>query len=189
MRSGKTCIIFPFTNFLLILRSFHYGQLNNSTLVVRRLLRGVCPSIAFANGFDAGFTPLLQTSNYDTKIVSKIIVMPDGKIVAAGNFNSYDGHPTGELVRLNADATLDQTFNNDLIIPGIAPVDVIVQPDGKFLVMGTFTLSDGTVVNNTLTRVDQNGFPDPTFSYSLGVRPWKVYVDSLGIIYALAHFN
>jgi uncharacterized delta-60 repeat protein len=164
-----------------------------ANFIIRSLLFVVCcaafVSIAFASGVDTGFTPQLQTSFYNPKSVSILISMPDGKIIAAGSFNLYNGHPTGELVRLNGDATLDTTFNNDLILPGGAPSAIFIQPDGKLLVKGSFTLSDGTVINSGVIRLDQNGFPDPTFSFSVNGGLGGIDFDPQGRMYAGGFFQ
>lgn len=71
-------------------------------------------------------------------------LLPDGKVLLAGDFTSYDGIPTSRLIRINADGTLDPSFifsegaNN--IISSFAFL-----PDGKKLIVGgNFTSYRGT---------------------------------------------
>jgi hypothetical protein len=42
-------------------------------------------------------------------------VQSDGKILASGAFNTYNGQPVGGLIRINADGSLDTTFNYNLL--------------------------------------------------------------------------
>ncbi|MFO1514188.1 MAG: delta-60 repeat domain-containing protein [Verrucomicrobiota bacterium] len=44
--------------------------------------------------------------------VSSILVQPDGKILIGGNFTSVDGFPLTGVARLNADGSVDKTFDS-----------------------------------------------------------------------------
>jgi uncharacterized delta-60 repeat protein len=119
----------------------------------------------FANGVDSTFGPRIQTSVYRSKGVSSLTGLPDGKIIAEGIFNTYNDRSTGALIRLNADGSLDTSFNNDLIVPGAGVSSVTVQSDGKILIAGTFTLSDGSVYSNAIVRLTTNGLLDTSFHF------------------------
>src|SRR5664279_586779 len=60
-----------------------------------------------ADTVDSTFNAHLETTTYDSKEVNKLIALADGKIIAIGIFNNYNGQPVSGLIRLNADATLD----------------------------------------------------------------------------------
>ena len=71
-------------------------------------------------------------------IVQAIAVQPDGKILIGGNFTAVGGGtgtatPRSYLARINADGTVDTSFN-----PGANNVvyALVLQPDGKILVGG-----------------------------------------------------
>ncbi|HEX8117536.1 MAG TPA: Calx-beta domain-containing protein, partial [Pyrinomonadaceae bacterium] len=88
---------------------------------------------------------------------------PDGKILIGGNFSSYNGTNVSKLARLNADGTLDSSFN-----PGAGPNggfvrELLVQPDGKILVAGWFSSFSGFVRNGVL-RLNADGGYDSTFN-------------------------
>src|SRR5216110_908961 len=81
--------------------------------------------------------------------VFAVTMQSDGKIVIGGGFTSYNGDAAAsdKIMRLNADGTLDTTFN-----AGGAGADnnvfaVAVQSDGKIVVGGSLTSynSDATV--------------------------------------------
>ncbi len=54
--------------------------------------------------FDVG-TGFLQPSGFGGNV--NILLQPDGKVIAAGVFNSFDGAPQNHLVRLNSDGSKD----------------------------------------------------------------------------------
>jgi uncharacterized delta-60 repeat protein len=88
---------------------------------------------------DASFTPGAGASN----LVYSTFVQADGKIIIGGNFTSYNGTSRNRIARLNADGTLDATFN-----PGSGFNNIVYsansQSDGKVIVSGTFTTFNGT---------------------------------------------
>ena len=123
---------------------------------------------------DASFNPGTNS------IVQAVAVQPDGKILIGGNFTSVGGG-TGlttirhHLARLNSDGSVDTTFN-----PGANNnVDVlIVQPDGKILVGGAFTMlgggGTGTTTRIALGRLNADGSLDsfnPGASKAFGGAP------------------
>jgi len=86
----------------------------------------------------------------------------DGKVVIGGDFTVAGGFLRSRIARLNADGSLDTTFD-----PGLGANDtiytVLVQPDGKILVGGAFTQFH-TASHHGLTRLSATGALDPTFS-------------------------
>ncbi|MBS1742086.1 MAG: T9SS type A sorting domain-containing protein [Bacteroidetes bacterium] len=94
--------------------------------------------------------------------VYKVALQPDGKILVAGKFNSFNGSSKAKLVRLNADGSIDggfsvgSGFNDSVNI-------VTVQADGKILVGGNFTTYNGSAANY-LVRLNADGSKDALFS-------------------------
>ncbi|MBA3833129.1 MAG: delta-60 repeat domain-containing protein [Chthoniobacterales bacterium] len=103
------------------------------------------------------------------KPVRDLAVQPDGKIVVAGDFTTLGGGGTGTIAhkrlgRLNADGTLDASFNPIANLPVRA---VAAQADGKILVAGDFTTlrsGGGTTVRNHLGRLNPDGTLDTSFN-------------------------
>jgi uncharacterized delta-60 repeat protein len=108
--------------------------------------------------FDSGAGPNQQ--------VRAIAVQYDGKIVVGGLFTSVAAQPSGHIARLNADGSLDTTFAVDS--GANAPVNALaIQLDGRILVAGDFTQFHGFTQNH-LTRLNDDGSPDPSINFGLG---------------------
>jgi uncharacterized delta-60 repeat protein len=109
-------------------------------------------------------------------------IRPDGKIVLAGG---YDPQAPGVLFqeiwltvsRLNADGTVDNSFNGVLSSPFILddasrinlPKSLHLLPDGRLLIASRCWITDtGVSVDYKfcLVRIDELGNPDPTFGSS-----------------------
>ncbi len=111
---------------------------------------------------DPGFDPGTGTSNtvYATALQS------DGRVLIAGSFTQVNATSRAYIARLNADGTLDTTFN-----PGTGPnllvYAVASQPDGKVLIGGQFTQVDGTAYG-AIARLNADGTPDTTFNPGTG---------------------
>lgn len=130
---------------------------------------------------DSTFNAQIQTSVFQQKAVNQLVELSDGKILAAGDFNTYNGVPVGALIRLNPDASLDTTFNNAILEAGSAP-QIVTLPNGKILVRGSFTSNDGTVYANTIIRLNTNGAFDSSFNYPYTGNIYGIKVDANGRI-------
>lgn len=72
--------------------------------------------------------------------VRAIAVQTDGKIVVGGSFTQYQSTAVPRLARLNADGTLDTTFNTNLGTGLDAYVsEIVIDADGRILIGGDFT--------------------------------------------------
>ena len=135
------------------------GQFN------KRLVRlhengSIDTSFNIGSGFDI-------TSNYEAgkSNIQAIKVQPDGKILVGGFFNIFNGNSVNGLVRLNPDGSLDNTFNPASInFTSIAIIRCFaIQPDGKILIGGSFTISDNGVTKKHVTRLNPDGTLDTSF--------------------------
>lgn len=102
--------------------------------------------------------------------ISKVAVQPDGKIVVAGNFDSINSTSLYGITRLNADGSIDNTFNPGLGFQGSdnGNYDVLssisIQPDGKILLGGrVMSIYNGVIFVNFL-RINADGSIDNTFT-------------------------
>jgi len=106
---------------------------------------------------DFTFTPVL---GYEGGVTAAAL-QSDGKVIVGGNFTRANGIQSKNLARLNADGTTDTTFNVGSGLNG-TPYEIAVQPDGKILVGGIFSLYNGAT-RNKLLRLNADGSLDASF--------------------------
>lgn len=114
---------------------------------------------------DTAFTTAMGTG--PDGIVDALAVQDDGKVVVGGRFFNFNGTTRRHIARLNADGSLDTTFN-----PGTGPnniqiISIIIQPDGKMLLCGDFTSFAG-VPRVGLVRLNADGTVDTGFDTGVG---------------------
>ena len=95
--------------------------------------------------------------------VNHTLTQADGKILAYGNFQKASGARTGSITRFNADGSLDATFNAGGSGANAAIDEAVLQPDGKLIIGGNFTVFNGTAINR-LARLNPDGTLDSTFT-------------------------
>ena len=97
--------------------------------------------------------------------VDNTAIQSDGKILVGGDFTTYNGVacPAG-LIRLNADGTLDTTFNTGGAGFDNTVDNTAIQSDGKILVGGDFTTYNGVACPAGLVRLNTYGTLDTTFN-------------------------
>ncbi|HEV7646410.1 MAG TPA: FG-GAP-like repeat-containing protein [Pyrinomonadaceae bacterium] len=134
---------------------------------------------------DPSFNPNIVANLYDGKIVNQLQTLPDGKILAYGLFNSYNRVPTGNFVRLNADGSLDTTFNNQLITSedncGGLGSRILTQPNGKIILACSDMVVSGQAPKSML-RLNADGTLDTSFNFTQGSSVSSLTLDSLGRI-------
>ena len=98
--------------------------------------------------------------------VNAVAVQGDGKVLAGGGYNDFDGLDTNHLVRLNTDGSLDTSYDVTGGSLFVGEIDaLLVQPDGTALASGVF-LSQGGLINsphNGLARFLADGTQDAAF--------------------------
>lgn len=94
-----------------------------------------------ANGtLDTEFNLNLTGTNNFVRI-HDLKVQPDGKILIGGSFSTVGGQTRNHFARVNADGSLDASFNPN---PDFSPETILLQPNGKILVGGRFTVIGGS---------------------------------------------
>lgn len=108
--------------------------------------------------------------------VYALALQPDGKVLAGGLFTAVNGTSRNNLARLNANGSLDSSFN-----PGTGPNGAVraiaLRPDGNILVCGGFTMVDG-VLRLHVARL-----------YGDSVTPFMSWAASFGLNGAAAAFT
>ena len=116
--------------------------------------------------FGTGGIVTAEFSSTSSEYLSSVIVQPDGKIVAAG----YANTPSGEqmtVIRLNADGTLDTSFDGDGMLMldigagGDRINDIILQDDGKLIAVGQS--NNGSNNDAIVLRLNEDGSLDTSF--------------------------
>ena len=116
--------------------------------------------------------------------VRKTVVQPDGKIIVVGDFAKFNNASRNRMARLNADGSLDPTFNPPALadfenLPAL-PFDILVQPDGKIVIAGRFATVNGAS-RSCIARLNQDGSLDNSFDIGSGA------TSVLPVIFAIAH--
>lgn len=105
-------------------------------------------------------------------IIEALQIQPDGKILIAGRFSSFDGNPYSRLVRLNPNGSIDLSFKIgsgfDRFVFAIG-----LQSDQKIILGGTFLVFNGTS-QKRIVRLNSNGSLDTTFESGTGFNKGEV---------------
>jgi uncharacterized delta-60 repeat protein len=100
-------------------------------------------------------------------IVEAIALQPDGRIIVAGNFIIRGINLKAPIVRLNADGSVDLSFNfaarDNLALSGVIN-DVEIRADGKIFIAGSFGYASTPGVRINLARLNADGSVDETFN-------------------------
>ncbi len=111
---------------------------------------------------DVTFDPGIGTDGS----IYALAVQPDGKILIAGDFNTYNNQAIKRIARLNSNGALDASFN-----PGVGANAAIralcLQSDGKMLIGGLFTNVSGIALS-AVARLNSDGTVDSAFHPGAG---------------------
>ncbi|MDQ2773190.1 MAG: hypothetical protein M3Y54_22115, partial [Bacteroidota bacterium] len=105
-------------------------------------------------------------SGFDGNVFA-LVVQADGKMLVGGNFTSYKGNAAvpDKLLRLNADGSLDTSFNPGGTGFSNAVTALALQVDGKVLVGGSFTSYNGNAAApDGVLRLNADGSLDNNFN-------------------------
>lgn len=126
-------------------------------------------------------------------IINDIALQPDGKILVGGNFSNFNGSTIYRLLRLNADGSLDSSFNCTISPTSIN--SIALQSDGKILVAGSISITFDGSTQKLLLRLNSDGSLDTSFSFGFTAFPlytdqiYKVAVQTDGKILAVGTFE
>ncbi len=126
----------------------------------------------------------LDTTSFITGVgtnlwISDVVVQPDGKLIISGAFSTYGGFPRSGVARMNADGTIDATFDPGNGANGFVS-NIALQPDGKVLIAGSFTSYDGTP-RRRIARLNPDGSLDSTFDPGSGFAGGSASVFALAL--------
>lgn len=96
-------------------------------------------------------------------VVTDAIMQSDGKIVVVGFFSQYNGSPVRNIVRLNTDGTLDESYAvGDGTNAGISSVTYHAASN-RVAIAGSFRTFNGQAVNG-VALINSDGSVDNTFT-------------------------
>ena len=173
---------------LLVITNTGAGHAGAYTVVVSNSLGVVTSAVATltlnpaptnSGAIDVSF----YTGSGPNDSVYTAVEQPDGKVVIGGLFTAVDGVPRNRIARLNADGSLDPTFD-----PGTGPgprasfgtppdpvvLALALQDDGKLLVGGSFGSMNG-LPHHSFARLHSNGSVDTTFPTNHFQAGWAVF--------------
>src|SRR4051794_6799679 len=99
-----------------------------------------------------GIDPSFSAAVLDKASVDAMAQQPDGKVLIGGSFAAVNGVPRNRLARLNADGSLDESFNAGPFITDEVQT-VAVQPDGKILVGGNSVVTYHTARRDGVCQI------------------------------------
>ncbi|HAI77332.1 MAG TPA: hypothetical protein DCM08_13945 [Microscillaceae bacterium] len=99
--------------------------------------------------------------------VSDIALQSDGKVIAVGEFTSFNGTTRNRIARLDADGALDATFAPPGTGFNSIVTSIVIQPDGKVILGGWFTSFNGTS-RSRIARLNTDGSLDTGFNPGSG---------------------
>ncbi|WP_201983991.1 T9SS type A sorting domain-containing protein [Hymenobacter rubidus] len=94
--------------------------------------------------------------------VRRIIVQPDGNILAAGQFETVGGQASRGIVRLTPTGSRDASFVSALNSSYTFVFDMVRQPDGKIVLGGTTLMNSANAP--VVVRLLPTGALDPAFA-------------------------
>lgn len=129
------------------------GYFNTFNGVSKNKLVRLNPDGSLDNSFDAG-------TCVDGQILD-MAIQSDGKIILAGYFNSYQGHPAISVCRINSNGSYDPTFNS--MMPN--PTNIfVIKLIGSRIFLGGNIDSYGGLSTNGIVALNNNGSVDVSFS-------------------------
>jgi uncharacterized delta-60 repeat protein len=150
----------------IIVGGYGYDGVNLGVFILRRLNSDGTLDNNFSPGGSDG-NGVLRASSGSGRWMSSLALQADGGIVATGSTGSTFG-----LLRVTADGTPDSSFDGDgWAFYDLGPdteqgVQVLVQPDGKLIMLGINNKASGAEA--TVIRINQDSTRDISFNPSSG---------------------
>ena len=143
------------------------GTVGAATYTWAKLVSPRTPRQPDAFETDGGLDQLFNPSAITNGEVDATILQPDGKLVIGGHFTKVNGVTRQSVARLNADGTLDATFD-----PGAGPdfgiYGMLRQNDGKLIISNGFSQVNGVPREAGIARLNSDGSLDVSFNPETG---------------------
>jgi uncharacterized delta-60 repeat protein len=96
-----------------------------------------------------------------------VALQPDGKVIVGGNFTTYNGAPAAKLIRLNADGSVDSSFQMGSGLIGQVQ-EITLLSDGSMLIGGRNMTSYNGVTVSSIFKLSSTGTLDQNFTSNIG---------------------
>ena len=117
--------------------------------------------------FNAGVGPV--DAPFSQPAINAMALQIDGKVVVGGQFTSMGGASTTNIARLNANGTVDTSFNTGSGADG--PVNAIaLQPNGGItnIIIGGGFNNYNLISSKSVARLNPDGSADQSFNVGIG---------------------
>ena len=117
--------------------------------------------------------PTLRNGTGFNGTLQSLSLQPDGRLLAAGSFNSVNNYPFNNLARLNSDGSVNLSFlvnqasSDAKIRVVLSQTPSLGQTNGAIMIAGDFTNVD-TVGRRGVARLNLDGSLDETFNTGAG---------------------
>jgi uncharacterized delta-60 repeat protein len=146
------------------------GDFKTYNGTARRNIARVLTTGALDTSFDPGTGPDCTSSKCispGNTTIDAVAIQSDNKILLGGAFDKFNNTSRFALVRVNANGSLDSSFDQGTGLAGftnptVAVSNLAVQPDGKIIILGFFRSYNGTPRWN-IARVNSTGSLDTSF--------------------------
>lgn len=129
-----------------------------------------------ANGErDTAYPVRLDCTHFSpySSFVAALQLQPDGRVLIGGAFDTVNTVVHGGIARLNADGSLDTTFDpGSGFLYGNTVYDLLRQPNGSLVVGGQFDSYDGFPAHNLVRVLGAPGAPPPVVATISATQPW-----------------
>lgn len=153
----------------------------------------LCSNLIRLNSNGSVDTTFKVGTGFDARVYN-VVLLPNGKILVAGDFTKYQGKDAKYLVRLNADGSIDNSFQLTTEFSISAVQTLTVQDDGKIVV----AISSPGGSSGNLFRINEDGSRDTSFGnliilghriYSIVLQKDKKIIVGGYFQYNLARYN
>lgn len=152
----------------------------NSTTNNQRILTMLLPDGSVDTSFD-------QSGVFDLYL-NDMVALPDGGFLVCGAFSHWNEIPVKALVRLNADGSLDTSFEPVNATESLTTAQtLLVEANGDLLVSCTTTSDNGTFTG--LRRLSPDGTIDPDLRIHFNFLPRQILRQSNGGTIAVGYFQ
>jgi uncharacterized delta-60 repeat protein len=104
--------------------------------------------------------------------VTSIVPLNDGKLLIGGNITTYNGQAVGNIARLNADGSLDTSYQPAGFNDQVSAMALL--RNGSLLVAGFFTSYGSQAVTGGLVKLKPDATPDTSFAAPADLQPGSV---------------